>query len=316
MSDINSVIVADDDRYYLANSDYTGERNVTSGHEVVEFKAQSISRIWLNEQNVGFAPHWHSAMEIINPIEEDYTVIVGGETYLLKPGDIFFVPPGEIHEILAPTTGRRFIFLMNISSFQKSKGFARILAILSHPLLFDNESDIYPEVYSDLLQIRNEYFSGTEFADLSIQSTLLKLFVTLGENYSQQESLFQGASPTKRKEYIELFNDTLDYIDNHFTEELSLSDIAANTGFSKFHFSRLFKQYTNYNFTDYLCFRRIKAAEELLETPGTSITDVAILSGFSSISTFNRLFKQQKGCTPSQYRKQSSGMKKPKPAQS
>ncbi len=316
MSDINSVIVADDDRYHLANSDYTGERNVTSGHEVVEFKAQSISRIWLNEQNVGFAPHWHSAMEIISPIEEDYTVIVGGETYVLKPGDIFFVPPGEIHEILAPTTGRRFIFLMNISSFQKSKGFARILAILSHPLLFDSESDIYPEVYSDLLQIRNEYFSGTEFADLSIQSTLLKLFVTLGENYSQQESLFQGASPTKRKEYIELFNDTLDYIDNHFTEELSLSDIAANTGFSKFHFSRLFKQYTNYNFTDYLCFRRIKAAEELLETPGTSITDVAILSGFSSISTFNRLFKQQKGCTPSQYRKQSSGMKKPKPAQS
>ena len=314
MSDIHDMVLGDREQYYAANSDFAGTRNVQSGHEVVEFKAQSISRIWLNEQAANYEPHWHSAFEMIMPIENNYTVIVGGETFDLKPGSIFFVPPGEIHEIIAPPTGRRFIFLMNISSMQKLKGFARILAILSHPLLFDgeNQSDIYPEIYSDLVQIRNEYFSGTEFADLSIQSLLLKMFVTLGENYTQQEALFQSASPTKRKEYIQLFNDTLDYIDNHFTEELSLSAIAANTGFSKFHFSRLFKQYTNYNFTDYLCFRRIKAAEELLESPGVSITDVAIRSGFSSISTFNRLFKQQKGCTPSQYRKQNSPLKKQK----
>lgn len=92
------------------------------------------------------------------------------------------------------------------------------------------------------------------------------------------------------------------YIDTHYTENLDLETVAKSVGFSKYHFSRLFKQYTNFTFGDYLCYRRIKAAEELLANPDLSITEVAIQAGFPSISTFNRLFKQHKNCTPSEYR--------------
>lgn len=94
----------------------------------------------------------------------------------------------------------------------------------------------------------------------------------------------------------------LDYIDSHYTEELTLDNIADFSGFSKYHFTRLFKQYTDSTFYDYLIYRRIKAAEELLANPELSITEIALQSGFSSISTFNRIFKQKKGCTPSEYR--------------
>ena len=94
----------------------------------------------------------------------------------------------------------------------------------------------------------------------------------------------------------------MDYIDEHYMEDLNLEDIAESIGFSKFHFSRLFKQYTNFTFCDYLCYRRIKVAEELLAMPDLSITEVALQAGFPSISTFNRLFKQHKNCTPSEYR--------------
>ena len=82
------------------------------------------------------------------------------------------------------------------------------------------------------------------------------------------------------------------------------SDMASYAGFSKFHFSRLFKQYTKDTFTDYLNQRRIRAAEELLAAPppDTSITEIAMRCGFSSISTFNRLFKQLKNCTPGEFR--------------
>ena len=86
-------------------------------------------------------------------------------------------------------------------------------------------------------------------------------------------------------------------------EDISLDYLADQVGFSKFHFSRLFKEYTDYNFSDYLCIRRIKAAETLLEDPDYSITEVALNSGFASISTFNRIFKQKKGITPSEHRK-------------
>ena len=49
----------------------------------------------------------------------------------------------------------------------------------------------------------------------------------------------------------------------------------------------------------------IKVAEELLEQSGISITEVAMKAGFPSISTFNRLFKQAKGCSPSEYREKN-----------
>jgi len=294
--------------YTSVNSDYTGIRNVREGQEMVEFHAKTLHRVWLNNLPLDYDAHWHSALEIICPIENYYTVKVNNETYTIQPGEMFFIPPGELHTLLAPPTGQRFIFIMNIASLTKLKGFARIVTLLSYPILMNPETypNIYEDVYDIMVQIRNEYFNNKEFAELSIQSLLLSLFVKLGENYSQQENLFSNAKPSKQREYTELFNDALSYIDQHYTEEISLENIAAQTGFSKFHFSRLFKQYTSYNFSDYLCFRRIKAAEKLLENPDCSITDVAISSGFSSISTFNRLFKQQKGCTPSDYRKQNN----------
>lgn len=101
---------------------------------------------------------------------------------------------------------------------------------------------------------------------------------------------------------VSSFSLPLHYIDTHYTENLDLETVAKSVGFSKYHFSRLFKQYTNFTFGDYLCYRRIKAAEELLANPDLSITEVAIQAGFPSISTFNRLFKQHKNCTPSEYR--------------
>ena len=62
------------------------------------------------------------------------------------------------------------------------------------------------------------------------------------------------------------------------------------------------KQYTNFTFCDYLKHRRIQAAEMLLEQPEYSITEVALQAGFPSISTFNRIFKEYKNCTPTEYR--------------
>ena len=85
-------------------------------------------------------------------------------------------------------------------------------------------------------------------------------------------------------------------------EDISLDTIADVAGFSKFHFSRLFKQFTNISFYDYLNQRRVKEAEKLLLNPNLSITEVAMRSGFSSISTFNRVFKSFKECTPTEFK--------------
>ncbi len=296
------------EEYNSVNSDFTSLRRVDNGHEVVDYQSGNPYRIWRNDLDVDFAPHRHSALEIIVPEENIYTVLCNRNTYVIQPAQILLIPPGITHEIIAPTGGKRYIYLMNVSYFASLRSFARIMSILSQPLLITREENekAYDDIYGLLNRMKDDYFSREEFSDLSIPSMLLQLFICLGKNYDRQLSISSESMPAKRKEYMDLFTSTLEYIDEHFTEKLSLEDMAAKTGFSKFHFSRLFKKYTNYNFSDYLCLRRVREAETLLLRHDIPITDVAITSGFSSISTFNRIFKQQKGCSPSEYRSQKT----------
>ena len=86
------------------------------------------------------------------------------------------------------------------------------------------------------------------------------------------------------------------------SENLTLDDIANIAGFSKFHFTRLFKQFTNVSFYKFLNQKRIANAEKLLANPEYTITDVALNSGFSSLSSFIRMFKIIKNCTPTEFR--------------
>lgn len=290
--------------YYTVNEDYIGTRVVnTDKSEDVAFHDNSSIRIWYNEQVVDFAPHWHNALEIIMPIENYYDVIVEDSNYHLMPEEILIIPPGNIHELLAPSFGKRFIFLFDISHLTGLKGFSGIQSQFTSPLHMTNHSypDIYNDIHQMLLQIENEYFCRNEYAELIIHSILINIYVKFGYNHINTANLFPNVRKYKQKEYVHKFNNLLDYLDKHYMDDLSLENIADSIGFSKYHFSRLFKQYTNFTFCDYLSYRRIKAAEELLIQSDLSITEIAMQIGFSSISTFNRIFKQQKNCTPREY---------------
>lgn len=294
--------------YYDANSDTSRSRILMgTGQELVQYRQDASIRIWFNDIPADYAPHWHSALEIIVPMEGWYDVTVGEVTYHAVPGDIMIVPPGELHALHAPESGTRFIFLFDLSGFSRLHGFASIQSILAKPIHLTQGAYpyIYDDVYQILVQMRNEYFTKSEFADLTIGSLLLNFFVKLGTNHIDNIDLFSNIRFHKQKEYVDKFNRVMDYIDSHYMEDLNLDAIASSIGFSKYHFSRLFKQYTNYTFCSYICHRRIKVAEELLEHLDLSITEVALQAGFPSISTFNRLFKQAKGCTPSEYREKN-----------
>lgn len=291
--------------FYSVNNDYKGVRNLDDEKkEVVEYRNDSSIRIWYNEQTEGFDCHWHQALEVIMPVENYYTAIINNSEYHIKPDEILIIPPGIVHELIAPSTGKRFIFLMDISQLVGLKGFSGINALLAEPLYVTRETypNIHDDIYQIFVQMRNEYFYKNEYAELTIYSLMINMFVKFGYNHISTTDLFPNVRLYKQKEYVQKFNDLLDYIDKHYMEDLNLEDIADSIGFSKYHFSRLFKQYTNFTFCDYLCYRRIKAAELLLVQPDLSITEVALQSGFSSISTFNRIFKQQKDCTPSEFR--------------
>lgn len=296
--------------YYTTNYDFTGSLNIKSTQEIVEFKKETSMRIWYNDQNRDFDTHWHNALEIILSIENYYDIIVNNACFHILPKEILIIPPGILHKLVAPDIGKRFIFLFDVSMLTKLKSFTGIQSLLTGPLYI--AKDTYPKIYEDiyqlLFQMIYEYFNKKEYGELTIYSLLLNFLVKLGDNHMNTNNLFPNIRLHKQKEYIQKFNNLLDYIDAHYMEDLCLENIASSIGFSKYHFSRLFKQYTNFTFCDYLNYRRLKIAEELLLNLDFSITEVALQSGFDCISTFNRLFKQQHNCTPSEYRAKYSKM--------
>lgn len=290
--------------YTAKNEDFSGTRALRDVQEIIEYQNKTTIRIWHNVETANYSSHWHNALEIILPLENHYAANINDVTYTVQPGEILIIPPGSMHTLLAPDSGRRFIFLFDISFITKLKGFSGIQSLLIDPLYITSEThgEIYEDVYQLLLRMTDEYFGDNEYKELTIHAMLLNFFVKLGHHHINTANIFPDVKPGKQKAYVQKFNELLDYIDTHYMEDLTLEAVADSVGFSKYHFSRLFKQYTNFTFCDYVNYRRIRVAEELLSQPGLSITEIALQAGFPSISTFNRLFKQQKNCSPSEYR--------------
>ena len=98
------------------------------------------------------------------------------------------------------------------------------------------------------------------------------------------------------------FNRALDYLNKNYMDDVTLDSLAAYAGFSRYTLSRMFRQHTGYTFTQCLSMRRVDMAMELLASTRIPVTQVALQCGFNSIATFNRVFREVRGCTPTQYR--------------
>ena len=131
---------------------------------------------------------------------------------------------------------------------------------------------------------------------------MLRFFIDIGRANFNAITRFPGITSGKQHEYIEKFMNICNYITEHCSENINMEELANLAGFSKFHFSRLFKQFSGMSCYEYLLQKRVALAEQLLIQPDISITEAAMLSGFNSLSTFNRVFKSHKNCTPSEYK--------------
>jgi len=102
-------------------------------------------------------------------------------------------------------------------------------------------------------------------------------------------------------------NRVYEYIDNNLTENLSLAVLSQISGYSAYHFHRIFHALTGKTLHDYVFERKIYSAASRLLYEESSITQIAYESGFSSSSSFVRSFRKIFGCSPSSFRKDKVG---------
>lgn len=139
----------------------------------------SSVRFWLNDEPSEYSVHWHPAIEMIIPLENIYTVITGQMTYTLNPGDIFMIPGGELHHLIAPETGKRLVYLFDFNLLAGIRGYSYLTSFLSHPILINKSTcrPIYKEEAALITQLCRDYFSNDSLREMMIYSHLLAFFV-------------------------------------------------------------------------------------------------------------------------------------------
>lgn len=276
-------------------------------HETVDYNLFSSIKIYLNREAEDYPLHWHPAAEIIMPLKNNYTVVINDISYTLDEGDIFIIPPGTLHHLISPPPhlgGERLIILFDYGLICNINGTDALLSTLQPYTLI--RCDEYPELNgmlrSLLEEVYHEYTHQTTFTEALIYSLMIRFFVTIGRASFDTGKNDSDSISDKQHEYIEKFMTVSSYINDHCTENISVDTLADIAGFSRFHFSRLFKQFYGVSCHEYLIRKRIDYVEMLLIRPDISITEAAMRSGFGSISSFNRVFKEIKRCTPSEYK--------------
>ncbi|MCR5746102.1 MAG: AraC family transcriptional regulator [Lachnospiraceae bacterium] len=268
--------------------------------EVVDFVPQSHIRIWYNTQREGYEVHHHNAAEIVFCVENLYTISVENNIYNLNSGDILFVPPDMLHSIKGGS-GVRFIYLIDLEPLQSFMDYNIIEATIMRPLfLSENGSPfIYHKIKNYLEAINDIYFKAHSMWELNVFSNLMNMYAEIGKfNFSRMESSKEDENSMI---YYEKFANLLKYVDSHLDEELSLEWAAKRTGFSKYYFLRLFKEYTGMTYYDHLTHKRIQSAQRLL-SGNDSVTNIAVRTGFNNLTSFSRSFKKLTGLSPTQYR--------------
>ena len=275
-------------------------------HETINYGNSLGLRLYHNVDYEDYPEHWHVGIEIIMPVEDTYRVGIGEQWYDLETGDIIIITSEVIHALQAPPRGERMILQFDPALLYNLKEMETLLFMMP-PAIFlkqQENTELYQYLRERLNRIIKEYDGNSTFREASIYACLIEMYVGLGrfEVYSDEHK-DKHQSDTKQQEYIEAVMSACTYINQKYMENLTLEEVASVSGFSKFHFTRVFKQYMNMTFYEYLNSKRVKRAEELLYNKEMSITDVAMNSGFSSLSAFNRTFKALKHCSPSDFRK-------------
>ena len=254
-----------------------------------------------NEQHPLYAPfHWQDDVEILIITNGKVELTLKGEVSFLHSGDIICINPGELHSFHASTPDASceiFIFpLEHLLFSHEDHDQNRYLHPLTEgqlgfPMHMDKESTALVLQAVELQKQRPVAY------ELQTKALLLRWIARL-----VQENSIIPLHPSKQNDVCK---EILTYISQHYTEPLTVFEVASAVGISPTYFSAFFTEHFSQHFVEYLRCIRIEQACALLLDTTMSITEIAMGVGYNSCSHFISHFRQTIGMTPLVYRKKS-----------
>ncbi|MEY8352428.1 AraC family transcriptional regulator [Lachnospiraceae bacterium 54-53] len=253
--------------------------------------------------------HWHDEMEFIYIKKGTGLVSVDFVPYEVHGGDIVIVCPGQLHTIEQrqgeTMEYENIIFhLTLLDSRRPDPCWENYLSPISRrqkslPVLITKNLPYYEDAASCLDRIDHIRRTFPRAYELLIKGKLFELFFLLCSGQADAPS----PAPRRPQRTLERTRLILKYVEQNYSEPLSIKEAAEVCGMSQSHFMKFFKQTMGTPFTAYLNDYRLTMASRLLLSSEDSILTIAGDTGFNNLSYFNRSFKEKFGTTPGEFRR-------------
>ncbi len=278
-----------------------------SKYEIYDFDHISAFNMSTGYKERSYQAHWHSYGEIllVGPGKTNI-YSVGKNTYELIPDDLVLVWPMEMHSIVDADREKALViqfsnaFINSLFDLRRIMHMYRNLHIIcktAHPELAGKLKNI-------ALRMKEIFFSERPEREVRCCMLLMEFMLTLLDYRKELAPELNDEDPYGYEDDImRRMILVTDYIKNNLTaDDLSQGAMAEMAGISRDYFSRIFKNVTGMNYSKWLNMIRLEKASELLAQGGRTLTEIAMLSGFQSIPSFNRVFREEKGMAPGEYR--------------
>lgn len=256
------------------------------------------------EAKFDYAMHFHSDYELNLVCHTSGRRMVGDSMETFTENDLIMIGSNLPHVWKAPTSKETHVITIQFhdkifNSFLMGK---RLFSPIRDMLARSQRGlDFSDETKS---RVKNKILALSQSAGFNTVLDFFSILYELATSQGQRtlaSSTYDISSVIKESKSRRIAK-VCSYIEEHYEQEIKLSNLAEIIGMSESAFSHFFKKRTNRNFISYLNDVRIGHATRMLFETTNSIAEIAYLCGFNNISNFNRLFKRSKGQNPSEYR--------------
>lgn len=245
------------------------------------------------KRDLGFPLHLHMNIEMLYLLRGEIELTLGNRRYPVHAGDFALVFPNQIHacRMISPrseTAGQ----ILSCETPVAGR-FENVLLTSQpvHPVVTaENLHKDVPYAFDSIRETK-----GQESPD-AVTTLFMQLILARTLPYMELVS-----KPNELPQ--DLTARIIEYVTGHFREPLSLEILSKKFGVSRYHLSRIFSDTIKVGFYRYINSMRITAARELLQNTNQDILGIGLDCGFENQQTFNRVFKEQTGMTPKEYRK-------------
>ena len=232
--------------------------------------------------------HWHDFYEIEYILDGSGEYIINGIAHEIKPQALFFSTPSDFHEITFhnPTTIIKVQFLPEMIN-------SDLYSLLDTPVVLNDEDNAF-RLYLAHIYTHSKNFDNYSQLFINHIINALLILITTSRNQTDGKKLYT---------VNEHFHKVLSYINNHFTEEISLHELSKKVNLSPDYLSTLFKKHSGQKISDYITTIRLNHAYKLIKNTNMTINEICYSCGYNSYPHFIRTFKAKYGNSPNQMRK-------------